>query len=1123
MLQSGALQARLSVNPPDDVYEREAERTADLVTRLTTEPSAESRFGGETPSIARLVQRSASGKGEEERKEDDEPTPLQKAPSERGGPTQVGAGVESAIARMSAGGDPLPDALRAYFEPRFGYDFGAVRTHADAGAAGAAASLQARAFTVGQHVFFGAGQYQPDSASGRGLLAHELTHTVQQSATRAQPARVQRDFLDDPRAAVLGKLREWALELPPYELLTVILGKDPFTDQVVERTAVGYVRAVLKLVPDGEAIFADLQQSKTIEKTAEYLAAEVAKLDITWTGIKRLFGEAWDSLDALDLVRPAKVWETVRTVFAPTFARLTRFALAVGGKLVVTIREQALARLSAWAQTLPGFLLLTLILGRNPITGEPVERTARTFVKAVLELVPGGDRIFENLEKANAIERTVKWLEAEITKLDLTVEAIVALFRKAWDVLRVTDLLDPLGLVAKIRAIFEAPARRVLAFALAVGKKVLEFVFEGAMLLAGPLGEQIVRITRKIGDTFTRIVEDPVGFLRNLLDAVKQGFGQFSANILDHLRTGIFEWLLGALEGAGLQLPAKWDLAGILSVVLQVLGITYAKMRAKMVKLIGEPRVAFLEGAFDFIKALVTRGPIAAWERIVAAIGSFTDLVIGGIKDWAITKIVTAAITKLVTLFNPVGAVVQAIITIYNTVAFFIERIKQILALVEAIVDSIANIVAGKLEAAANYVERSMARTIPVILGFLARLIGLGDVSGAIKNVITGIQEKVDMAIDRMIAWVVETAKSLFGRTEGDKAPPEEQSKHQQLLEALVPRLEEEDPNAAETDEEWLAGKRARAEALEKEAQPELEPGVRISIDVEPTELPRQFAFALQIAPNTIVLAGASAPPPTLTLGADYVFFVDFRGNGPPRLGKFSHVFQYNGQWSIKFFDPGERETERKTLPNGDLVGKFRGGGIVPAYQASGAPNFRLAAAGAGEPPVFRLVSSRTAFRGGTQPLDVEAEPLALTTKASTPYEEPPGLARIAAPLKSSGAWVPGHLVNASMGGPGSNENLAPIDIGTNAKMRGNYENNLRKDLQLGSYFFFHVHVDYYSANASKTLGHTEDFAERLSVDWEEITRSGSTWARTGATGTAGPYTVPLPTVAELDPNRLNS
>ena len=253
---------------------------------------------------------------------------------------------------------------------------------------------------------------------------------------------------------------------------------------------------------------------------------------------------------------------------------------------------------------------------------------------------------------------------------------------------------------------------------------------------------------------------------------MKKGIQQFAKNIWEHLKTGVIDWLVGTLEGAGLVLPKVWDLRGILDLVLQILGITYAKIRVKLVAATSEKTVAMLETAFVFIKTLVTEGPAAAWKEIVAAIGSLWDMVIGGIKDWAVTKIVTAAITKLATMFNPAGAIIQAIIATYNTIAFFVERIKQILALVEAVVDSIANIAVGKIGAAANFVERAMARTIPVILGFLARLIGLGDVSGAVKKVITAIQAKVDKAIDSVIKWVVEKAKSLFAGKVGEKSDP---------------------------------------------------------------------------------------------------------------------------------------------------------------------------------------------------------------------------------------------------------------------------------------------------------------------------------------------------------------
>jgi len=90
---------------------------------------------------------------------------------------------------MRGGGAPLDPTTRAFMEPRFGHDFSQVRVHTDARAATVARSLDALAFTVGDDIAFAPGQYRPGSDEGRALLAHELTHTLQQTGGAA---RVQR-------------------------------------------------------------------------------------------------------------------------------------------------------------------------------------------------------------------------------------------------------------------------------------------------------------------------------------------------------------------------------------------------------------------------------------------------------------------------------------------------------------------------------------------------------------------------------------------------------------------------------------------------------------------------------------------------------------------------------------------------------------------------------------------------------------------------------------------------------------------------------------------------------------------------------------------------------------------
>lgn len=770
------VQPRLLVGPADDPFEREAERAAASVTSDTPMPSSAFDAAPLASRLMRFVRR-AVGKTEPATKNDDEQKRAQKSAS-GAGPEAASPGIEAGVARMSAGGDTLPGTVRSTFESRFGLDFGDVRIHTGGEAAGAAIGLGARAFTIGDHIFFGPGQYEPSSPAGQHLIAHELTHTIQQKSGAARaarllaaPRRVQR-ALSGIKAEIAEKIRNYVTgDFPPWDLITLIVGYDPIRQVNVKGATRDWIKAAMKLAPDGVALFDKLDGAGKVDAIAAWWDGEVAKLDLNYDKLVSLVDRALGVVEPLDVLSPLATWnKKIKPIFEPVVKRVWDFIKAVGVKVYQVVRDLVLKSVGEWAQKQKGYPLLTMALGKDPVTGEEVKPTLKGVIFAVLDLVDGGDKIKENLEKSKTIEKAATWFKTEFLKLKLTWEGIKALFSEAWDAFKVVDLLNPKLLFEKMWGIFGPPVTRLLAFLLAVAKKILEFIFEGAMLIAGPIGLQIVGIVRKIGDTFGRIVDDPVAFVGHLIDAVKKGITQFAKNIWEHLKTGMIAWLTGTLGDAGLTLPKVWDLKGILDLVLQILGITWPKIRAKLVVATSERTVSMLETAFGFIKTLVTEGPAAAWKEIVAAIGNLWDMVIGGIKDWAVTKIVTAAITKLATMFNPAGAVIQAIIAIYNTVAFFIERIKQILDFVESVVDSIANIALGKIDAAANYVEKAMARTIPVILGFLARLIGLGDVSRAVKKVITAIQEKVDKAIDSVIKFVVEKAKSLFAAKA--EAPP---------------------------------------------------------------------------------------------------------------------------------------------------------------------------------------------------------------------------------------------------------------------------------------------------------------------------------------------------------------
>jgi putative RNase toxin 4 of polymorphic toxin system len=288
---------------------------------------------------------------------------------------------------------------------------------------------------------------------------------------------------------------------------------------------------------------------------------------------------------------------------------------------------------------------------------------------------------------------------------------------------------------------------------------------------------RIMGMLKNSGNAIELIRADPIGFLSNLLDAIKRGIRQFSDKIWEHLKEGFMAWLFGTLGEAGIQLPKDYTPGSILILVLQVLGITYEKMRAKAVKLVGPRAVAIIEGVGKAIHTLITSGPAQLWEMAKEYLSNLKETIVEGVKEWAVTAIIKAAVTKLAMMFNPVGAIIQAILMIYNTVMFFIERINQILAFVEAIIASIFNIATGKIADAANWIEKALARTIPLIIAFLARLLNLSGVTDTIKRIIKKIQMTVDKAIDKVIEKVVAGVKKLFSKGKPDDRTEEEKNR----------------------------------------------------------------------------------------------------------------------------------------------------------------------------------------------------------------------------------------------------------------------------------------------------------------------------------------------------------
>ncbi len=202
LIKSGALQTNFRISQPGDKYEQEADWIADTVLQMP-KPKAVDQLDSEH-SIQRFFLESGKeglrrqlieDKGREElvqpqlkadrehiqlQAEEEEEEELLQAKAISDHNTKITSDIESHIQGQSERGQPLPESVRSFFEPRFGYDFRHVRLHMDKRSADVARAVNAQAFTISQNVVFGAGEFAPETNAGRWLLAHELAHTIQQ-------------------------------------------------------------------------------------------------------------------------------------------------------------------------------------------------------------------------------------------------------------------------------------------------------------------------------------------------------------------------------------------------------------------------------------------------------------------------------------------------------------------------------------------------------------------------------------------------------------------------------------------------------------------------------------------------------------------------------------------------------------------------------------------------------------------------------------------------------------------------------------------------------------------------------------------------------------------------------
>jgi hypothetical protein len=277
----GAIQAKLSVGAPNDVYEKEADSMADkVVQRVQKKPIFESE--GEDPVGA--VQRKCAACEQEEQ--------LQTKPDSGSQPTAP-ASVESSLKTSKGSGSPLPDGTRSQMESSFGADLSQVRIHDNPKSAAMNKSLHAQAFTHGSEIYFSPGKYNTGSKDGQHLLAHELTHVLQQNpGLRTKPEnyphlthiQTQLDGLQQSRPDLQAMLETSGTDLGIQKLdipgisdiadyLNIEMPSDPIEaiEKLLSILQDPKVHTIVSFIPGIDSVIMALQAALSIYKFIKYV------------------------------------------------------------------------------------------------------------------------------------------------------------------------------------------------------------------------------------------------------------------------------------------------------------------------------------------------------------------------------------------------------------------------------------------------------------------------------------------------------------------------------------------------------------------------------------------------------------------------------------------------------------------------------------------------------------------------------------------------------------------------------------------------------------------------------------------------------------------------------------
>jgi len=548
---------------------------------------------------------------------------------------------------------------------------------------------------------------------------------------------------------------------PVWSLVKKVIHYDPLRAEDVNAPTVEIIADFLRIIGEEERL-AQMEERGTLQKTADWLDTQLGVFAGLAVDLGTLFSDAWAAIQPENLPNLLNDLPALAQRAYGLVLRVADFAATVIVKILEVIKNALLGWLSQHAHSVPGFHLLTVILGVNPFTGEEVLRTAENLIRGFITLMPGGEETYAQLAETGVIADAAARIEEAMSTLGITLDLVVGIFRGIWNTLSLDDLLDPISAFVRVLDLFGEPLSRLIRFVGVVIEVVVTLVLHLMNFPSDLLASVISNTMAAIAD----IRRDPVGFLLNMMEALKAGFIGFFDNIVRYLLDGLVAWLFRGLGQLGITLPTDFSLGSILDLIFQVLGLSIEHLWEKLAEHIGAERVAMirdaidtLTGAWAFIQDVQREGLPAIWRYLQDQLSTLWQALLETAMEWVMTQIITSGTIKLLSFLDPtfIMSVVNGCIALFNAVQAAIEYLRDMLEILNLYVGTLAQVAAGNIAPGAEMIEAGLAAAVPVAIGFLAYLLGIDDVPERIADIVRGVREAVDRAID----WLIEQALRL--------------------------------------------------------------------------------------------------------------------------------------------------------------------------------------------------------------------------------------------------------------------------------------------------------------------------------------------------------------------------